>query len=167
MASFKEIDVKSLKFNPFELIGDKWMLVTAGIKNKLNTMTASWGGLGVLFNEPVVFLFIRPQRYTFDFIENNEFFSISFYDEKYKNKLSFCGTQSGRNTDKIKEISFTPVFDENAPYFEEANLVFFCKKIHGQFLDPAGFIDKTIEKNYDNDYHKLFVGKIVRTIVKE
>lgn len=167
MQDFKEIDIKSLEFNPFKLIGDKWMLITAGNEDKFNTMTASWGGLGILFNEPVVFSFIRPQRYTFEFVENNDYFSISFYDEKYKDKLTFCGTKSGRDIDKIKEISFTPVFDEKAPYFEEAKLVFICQKIHGQFLAPDGFIDQHLEKNYNNDYHKLYVGKIVKAIIKE
>lgn len=167
MLDFKAIDIKSLEFNPFELIGDKWMLITAGNEDKFNTMTASWGGLGVLFNEPVVFSFIRPQRYTFEFVENNEYFSISFYDEKYKDKLTFCGTKSGRDVDKVKEISFTPIFNEEAPYFKEAKLVFICQKIYGQFLDPDGFIDQSLEKNYNNDYHKLYVGKIVKAIIKE
>lgn len=167
MLDFKEIDIKSLKFNPFELIGDKWMLITAGKEDKFNTMTASWGGLGVLFNEPVVFSFIRPQRYTLEFVENNDYFSISFYDKKYKDKLTFCGTKSGRDVDKVKEISFNPIFNEKAPYFKEAKLVFICQKIHGQFLDPDGFIDQSLEKNYNNDYHKLYVGKIVKAIIKE
>ncbi len=167
MLDFKEIDIKSPKFNPFELIGDKWMLITAGKEDKFNTMTASWGGLGVLFNEPVVFSFIRPQRYTFEFVENNDYFSISFYDKKYKDQLTFCGTKSGKDVDKVKEISFNPIFNEKAPYFKEAKLVFICQKIYSQFLDPDGFIDQSLEKNYDNDYHKLYVGKIVKAIIKE
>lgn len=167
MSKFKEIDLKELSISPFSLIGDSWMLITSGDIKKCNTMTASWGGLGILWNKPVAFAFIRPQRYTFEFIENNEYYSLSFYNEQYKDALKVCGTVSGRDTDKIGKIGFTTLFDLEAPYFEQANLVFICKKIHGQYIDPKGFIDTSINKNYiNNDYHKMYIGEIVKVIKK-
>lgn len=166
--SFKEINPKKLtEFNAFSQIGDNWMLITAGDRQKFNTMTASWGSIGVLWNKNVTTIFVRPQRYTFEFLENNDYYTLSFFGSKYKKELNFCGTHSGRNTDKIKETNLTPLFDKEAPYFEEAENVFVCKKIYTQFMDPSGFIDVTLEKNYEkNDYHKIYVGEIVSCMEK-
>ncbi len=168
MSGFKEINLKKLSLEPFSLIGDSWMLITSGNMQDYNMMTASWGGLGVLWNKPVAICFIRPQRYTFEFVERNDYFSLSFYNEKYRDALTLCGTKSGRDVNKTAATNFTPVFDEPAPYFEEADLVFVCQKIHSQFLDPGCFIDKSVEKNYNNgDYHKMYVGKIIKGLKKE
>lgn len=167
MSTFKEINLKELLISPFSLIGDSWMLITSGNSCKYNTMTASWGGLGVLWNKTVTFCFVRPQRYTFEFLENNDYYSLSFFDEKYKDALKLCGTVSGRDVNKQEKTKFTSLFDQNAPYFDQANLVFICKKIHGQFIDPKCFIDSSINKNYtNNDYHKMYVGEIVKAIRK-
>ncbi len=168
MSGFKEINLKKLSLEPFSLIGDSWMLITSGNMQDYNMMTASWGGLGVLWNKPVAICFIRPQRYTFEFVERNDYFSLSFYNEKYRDALTLCGTKTGRDVNKTAATNFTPVFDEPAPYFEEADLVFVCQKIHSQFLDPGCFIDKSVEKNYNNgDYHKMYVGKIIKGLKKE
>ncbi len=166
--SFKSIAVKDFNDNIFKLIGDEWMLITSGNKNKYNTMTASWGGAGVLWNKNVTFSFVRPQRYTFEFMESNDYYTLSFYDKKYKNALKLCGSVSGRDVDKVKKIGFCEVFDNDSIYFNEAKLVIICKKIYGQFLDPACFIDKSICGLYKNeDYHKLFIGEIVKVLVKD
>ena len=97
---FKEISVNSINENFFKLIGEKWMLITAGNEQNLNMMTASWGGVGVLWNKNVAFSFIRPNRYTFEFTEQNDYYTLSFYDDEFKSELSFCGTNSGRDVDK-------------------------------------------------------------------
>jgi flavin reductase (DIM6/NTAB) family NADH-FMN oxidoreductase RutF len=166
--SFREIDVNELKINPFSLIGKEWMLITAGDKNNYNTMTASWGGFGVIWNKPVTFSFIRPNRYTFEFTESNDYFTISFYPEEYKKTLSFCGSNSGRDVNKAKETGLTPVFTEPAPYFEQARLVMICKKLHAQFIDPSCFVDKDIISNYqDDDFHKFYIGEIIKVLIKE
>ena len=81
MKKFTEIDVKSINDNMFKSIGQDWMLITSGEKEKFNTMTASWGGVGVLWNKNVTFAFIRPQRYTFDFMEKNDYYSLSFFNQ--------------------------------------------------------------------------------------
>ena len=98
---FKEISVSELNKNAFKLIGKDWMLITSGTEEKLNTMTASWGGLGVIWNTNVSFIFVRPQRYTFEFLEENDYYTLSFFGDEYKKVLSYCGKNSGRNVDKI------------------------------------------------------------------
>ena len=89
-----------------------WALVTAGNTGSFNTMTVSWGGIGYLWDRPVVYLFIRPERYTHDFIERENFLTVSFYDEKYRRALQICGTKSGRDMDKVAEAGLTPVATE-------------------------------------------------------
>ncbi len=164
--SFTETSAKELDgFNTFSQIGEKWMLITAGNKEKFNTMTASWGMMGILWNKDVATAFVRPQRYTFEFLEKNDYYTLSFFESKYKKQLSYCGRNSGRNVDKIKETGLTPIFDEQAPYFKEASTVFICKKIYGQFISPEGFIDVDLDKNYENkDYHKMYVGEIIKCL---
>lgn len=165
--SFKEISAKELNENPFSLIGDKWMLVTAGNENKFNTMTASWGSMGVMWNKNVVFSFIRPQRYTYSFLDENEYFTLSFYTDEYKSSLAICGKLSGRDVNKVEEAKLTPVFDQKAPYFEQARLVLVCKKLYKQAMKPEHFIDSELESFYpQKDYHHMFIGEIVKVLIK-
>ncbi|MBQ8057036.1 MAG: flavin reductase [Ruminococcus sp.] len=162
-----EISPNNLPKSAFEMIGKDWMLLTAGNEQKYNTMTASWGGLGVLWNKNVVFAFVRPQRFTFDFMNESEYFSCSFFKEEYRNALSFCGKYSGRDVDKAKECNLTPDFTENAPYFAEADTVIICKKLYVQQMDESCIIDKSIKANYNgDDYHHVFVGEIVKVLKK-
>jgi len=166
---FKEIDITKLCFNPFTKIEKEWMLVTAGNAEKCNTMTANWGGLGVLWKKYVSFIFIRPQRYTLEFIEQEEYYTLCFFDENSRKALSYCGSYTGRGIDKIKESGLTPVYDEAAPYFEEAKLVFICRKMHEQSIDPSCIIDQSVETDWypQKDYHKLFIGDIVKVLEKQ
>lgn len=162
-----EISPNNLEKTPFEMIGKDWMLLTAGDENKYNTMTASWGGLGVLWNKNVVFAFVRPQRFTIEFMNDSDYFSCSFFDESYRNALAYCGKYSGRDVDKAKECNLTPDFTENAPFFKEANTVLVCKKLFIQDMTEDCFIDKTLLSNYENnDYHRVFVGEIVKVLKK-
>ena len=166
--AFKTVAPETLKDNPFTLIGGDWMLVTAGDEQKFNTMTASWGGVGVLWNRNVAFSFIRPQRYTFSFLEANDYYTLSFYPRDKKPALALCGARSGRDCDKVKLAGLTPVFDENAPYFEEARLVLVCRKMYGQMMTPESFLtDETASMYQDGDYHKVYVGEIVKVLIKE
>ncbi|MBQ3928574.1 MAG: flavin reductase [Clostridia bacterium] len=168
MSNFKEIDIATLDGNFFTKIGKEWTLITAGSKDKLNTMTASWGGVGVLWNKNVVFSFIRQSRYTLEFIDNNDYYTLSFFGGHKMEELIFCGRNSGRDVDKIKETGLIPVFDERAPFFEQAELVLICKKLYKQTMTSDSFIDKSLaEQNYsDNDWHEVFVGEIVKAVVK-
>ena len=165
---FSEVDIKKIeKFNPFEKIGKKWMLITAGDEKECNMMTASWGMMGVLWNKNVASIFVRPQRYTFRFLEENEYYTISFFGEEYRKELLFLGQNSGKDINKLKSTSLNPIYNQNAPYFEEASCVLVCKKIYNQFIKPECFLDFDINKNYEEqDYHKIFIGEIEKCLIK-
>ena len=165
---FRTTDPKQLSFNSFSAIGDQWMLITAGDKEKANTMTASWGGTGVLWNKNVVTCYVRPQRFTREFIDNNEFFSVSFLPDEYRKQLVYCGRVSGRDEDKIAGSGLTLLHDNAAPYFEQAETALICKKIYVGELKPEGIVDpKDDAANYPaKDYHIVYIGEIVETLVK-
>ena len=166
---WKKIDPKQIEQNVFSMIGDQWMLVTAGTQEHCNTMTASWGGLGVLWNKPVVTAYIRPQRYTREFLDENEYFTLSFFGEDYRKQLALCGSKSGREVDKVKECGFTVLTGEgNAPYFAEAELVLVCRKHFVQQMDPANIPADICESVYPTkDYHYIYIGEIMEALVKE
>lgn len=165
---FKKIDPKMIEGNTFDMIGKQWMLITAGIGDDCNTMTASWGGLGVLWEKPVSFCFVRPQRYTYEYMEKYSYHTICFFDEKYREALNFCGTYSGRDYDKIAKTGLTKIdFEDRSTYFEEAKLVIVSRKIYYQDIDPNHFLDKSIDLNYKlKDYHRMYTGEIVSCMVK-
>ena len=143
MHTFQPYPIDMLNMNPFTKIGKEWALISAGDKNKCNTMTVSWGGVGVLWGKNVVYIFIRDSRYTKEFIDNGEFFSMSFFDEKYRDALSYCGKESGRNVDdKFKGAGLTPAFRHNIPYPDEANLVLLCRKMAAVPITEDSFIDQ-------------------------
>ena len=169
MSDFKKITTEELTANPFKLIGKDWMLITAGDKEKFNTMTASWGGVGIMWGKPVATAYIRPQRYTFEFIENGDYYTQSFFDEEYRDALKFCGSKSGRDYDKVKETGLTPVVDDEtgAVYFKEAKVVFICKKMYAQFLNEESALTEEVTKWYNGDYHKMYMSEIVSVLVKE
>lgn len=161
---FHEINVHLINENLFKLIEKDWFLITAGNKEEMNTMTANWGGLGYLWNKNVCFIFIRPTRYTYKFVEANDFFTLSFFEEKYRKELDFCGSKSGRDVNKIEKCGFTPIyFSEGGVAFEEAKLIMTCRKLYMQDIDPANFKDSLIDRNYPKkDYHRMYIGEIVQ-----
>ena len=167
--AFKEIDLKTLSFNPFEKIGSEWALVTAGNpEDGVNTMTVSWGGLGVVWGENVVTVYIRPQRYTKQFIDANPTFTLSFYGPEHKRALGVLGSKSGRDTDKIAEVGFTTVFLDGTPAFEEANLVFVCRKLYADDIKPERLIDPSGDETWypEHDYHTMYIAKIEKALVR-
>ncbi|MCR5484241.1 MAG: flavin reductase [Clostridiales bacterium] len=165
--SFKETNIREIKESAVKMISDDWALVTAGDNKKFNTMTVSWGGLGELWGRDVAFIFIRPQRYTLEFINREDFFTLSFFGGKYKKELAFCGSKSGRDVDKAAATGLTPASYGDAVFFDEAETVLVCKKIAVFDILPDGFLDRSIDDNYKNgDYHKVFVGEIVKTLQK-
>lgn len=165
---FRKTDPKDLDLNVFSAIGDRWMLITAGTKEHCNTMTASWGGLGILWGVPMATAYIRPQRYTRQFVEESEYFTLAFFPESCREKLALCGRKSGRDTDKIKECGFTVAAGEGgAPYFEEAELVLVCRKRMVMPMDPAAIPQDVKQRHYHGDYHDIFWGEIVEVLVKE
>lgn len=161
------ISPHELNENIFRLIGNDWMLITAGNTNQYNTMTASWGGFGVLWNKPVAYIFIRPQRFTYQFVEDNRMFTLSFFDEKYRDALKFCGTKSGRNHNKTKETGLTPVPINGNVGFAESRLIIECTKLYSQNFERNNFVNPDIiDQNYPtSDFHKMYVGEIVNILV--
>lgn len=166
--NFIEIAPNDIEKNTFTLIGNEYMLITAKKDDKVNTMTASWGGLGVMWNKNVAYIVVRPQRYTKEFVDFSDCFSLSFFNGEIKDKLAYLGTVSGRDEDKITKSGLTTICEDNIPYFEEAKLVLFCKKLFKSEFKEDNFIDKEIiNKNYPNkDFHTLYIGEITKVIKK-
>ncbi|MGE4277182.1 MAG: flavin reductase family protein [Lawsonibacter sp.] len=165
---FQSVSPKELTDNVFSLIGDQWMLITAGTAEHCNTMTASWGGLGVMWGAPAATCYIRPQRYTKEFVDQEAYFTLSFFGEQWRKALALCGSKSGRDVDKIQECGFTPKAAAcGAPYFEEADLVLVCRKRFTQEMNPANIPEDAKEKWYPNkDYHTMYIGEIIEVLKK-
>lgn len=165
---FKTISPYDLDENVFKLIDKDWMLITAGKKDDFNTMTASWGHLGIMWSLPVAICYIRPQRYTFDFANRNEDYTLSFFDKSHRKMLQFCGTKSGRDYDKVKETGLRPLeTEEGNIFFEQARLVLECKKIYQDDMKLENFVRPEIaQKNYpNNDFHRFYFGEIMNAFV--
>lgn len=165
----REISAKEFDGNAFDLIGTTWMLVTAGDERGVNTMTASWGGLGVIWGDPAATIYVRPQRYTKEFIDAQDTFSLSFLDERWRKQLSYLGTVSGRDEDKISQAGLSTAFSGETPYFEEASLVLICRKAYAQDLSESCFADSAaFEKWYpERDLHTMYIGFVEKILVRE
>lgn len=170
MSQWKEIAPEQWEGNVFQKIGKDWMLVTAQKPDgSVNTMTASWGGLGVMWGKPVVFVVIRPQRYTKEFIDASGQLSLTFYGEEHRKMLSYMGTTSGREADKVAAQGLTVAHEDGIPYFEEADAALLTRVLFAQPYDPDSFLDTGIcEKCYpDRDYHTLYICEIEKLLVKQ
>lgn len=166
------MNLKEFTLAPFHKIDQEWALLTAGKEDKFNTMTISWGGLGTLWNKPVVTVYVKPIRYTYKFMEENEYFTISFYEETYRKDLGILGSKSGRELDKLSLTKLTPEVLENSISFKEATLTIVCKKIYFQDLD-MNHIDNSsvpqseIDRFYKNEpIHRMYIGEVVDIIDK-
>ena len=172
MKEFRQIPTEELE-NVFRLVGKDWMLITAkGTDEKgkeaVNTMTASWGGMGVLWNKPVAFVFIRPQRYTHVFTEQSDRLSLSFFTEEYRPALRLCGTKSGRELDKFAAAGLTVASENDTPYVGEARLVLLCRKLYADDLKESAFVDRSLLNNYkDGDFHRVYVVEIEKAMIEE
>ncbi len=165
---FRDICVRDFKENVTELISKEYMLITAGNKDGYNMMTASWGFMGEMWGEDSVAVVVRPERYTMDFIESSDYFTLTFFGDN-KDIHKVCGSKSGRNVDKTALTGLSPVANDNYVYFKEARLVLIIKKKYVQPMDKQFLIDKSIdEKWYQNGgWHNLIIGSIERIYVKE
>lgn len=168
MNTFKTIQPEELTANAFSTIGKDWMLVTAEIDGKVNTMTASWGGLGVMWHKNAAFIFIRPQRYTKEFVDASSHLSLCVLDENFRKELTYLGTVSGRDEAKIEKAGLTVCYEAGVPYFDQSKIVLVCRKLFCQQLDPNCFVDTTIEpKVYPNkDYHYMYVCEVEKVLVR-
>lgn len=165
----KRINISDVQDNLIEAISKEWMLVTAGNKDHFNTMTANWGGVGYIWNKPVVFVFIRPERYTYEFMEANEFFTLSFLGEKHKDIHKICGSKSGRDIDKIKETGLIPLETETGNIiFDQSRMSFECRKLYADFLEKDHFIDPSIIDRWytsHGNFHKMYIAEITNLYI--
>lgn len=165
--ALREISIHDLSINPFDMVSKDLFLITSGTLSHYNTMTAGWGTMGVNWGKPVVNIFIRPQRYTYEFVEENDLFTLCFFDKEYQPALKFCGANSGRDYDKAKETGLTPTELNGTTAFEEANLVLVCKKSYTYNICPSQFVDEQLDSWYpQKDYHKGYFGEILHIYQK-
>ena len=170
----QKVEIAQLTDNFFETIGKEWMMVCAGNAERYNMMTASWGGIGWLWNKPVAFVFVRPERYTFEFMENRDLMTLSFLGKSVKAReiYNFCGSKSGRDVNKTKESGLTPfsVEEGKAVAFEQARLTLTAKKLYADNLKAESFLDHTLtEKWYGKQggYHKMYIVEITNAWINE
>jgi len=168
----KELSIEQLSENVFSLIGKEWMLVTAGTPEKYNMMTASWGGLGWLWNKPVAFVFIRPERHTFNYIENGDNMTLSFMgaDPGMRKLYGLLGSKSGRDINKMDIPGLTPIPAANGGViYEESRLTIECKKLFITDMKEENFLDKDLVKFYGEHggMHRVYIVEIEKVLVKE
>ena len=167
MHTFQPYPADMLEINPFTKIGKEWMLITSGNKEKANTMTASWGGLGVLWGKNVAYIFVRDSRYTKEFIDANDTFSLTFF-EGQQAALKYLGTVSGRDEDKIAVARFNLNYSGDTPFIDEGNLVFICKKLSATRMTADQFLDPKLADTFykDSDMHTMYVGEITQILAR-
>ena len=166
----KSIDPDKLSVEIVSLWDKQWFLLTAGTPEDFNMMTVSWGSIGCIWNKPFVQIVVRPQRYTFEFMENNNTFSLCSFPEEYRPALQLLGSKSGRHGDKLSltDLTIRKSSKISAPSYNEASLILECRKMYYQDLDPNGFLDETIQDNYPiNDYHRVYYGEILAAFINE
>ncbi len=171
----KEIKVEELNFNPFTTFGNEWFLLSAG-KNEenYNTMTGSSAQIGCIWRQnnkqiPTCIVYARKQRYTKEFLDNNDYFSLSFFTESERKNLNYLGTVSGRDEDKVSKVGYKPDFINDTAYFANAKLVLICRKLYSDAIKKDKFIDKEIAPMiYPNDdFHDFYIGEIVKIMVSD
>ena len=167
----KPIDVKSLSTDILHVFDNQKALLTAGTPERLNTMTIGWAQMGTVWGTPMCTVYVRPERYTYDFMEEQDYFTVSVLplDHK-KTTMVYCGTKSGRDVDKVKDCGLTVSFGEgNAPYIEEAEWVLVCKKVYAQDLAAEHILEQDLISPYygaKGNWHKMYMGKVVEAYKK-
>jgi len=159
------MNIQDINYNIFKIFDKDWALLTTGNKDKFNTMTISWGQMGTLWNKPVVTVFVKPTRYTSEFMFDNEYFTVSFYDEQYRKDLSLLGSKSGKDLDKVAQTSLVPVLNENYVSFKQAKTTLVLKKIYTDRLKKENIPEFAQKRFYgEDDHHYVFVGELVDII---
>lgn len=159
------MNLESFNFKPFYTLDKEWALLSVGNKEKFNMMTVSWGGFGTIWGKPVVSVYVRKSRYTYEFIEENDYFTLSFYDEKYKKDLGILGSKSGRGINKKDLVSLNEEEVGNSISFKEANLTLVCKKIYYDDLKQENMKPEIQEQFYKKDeIHRMYIGEVIDII---
>lgn len=171
MQPFREITPSEFISSPFDLIGRDWILITAPDNKKesgANAMTASWGGLGILWNKPVATVYVRPQRYSYDLCEKSDRISLGFLPDEYRDAMKYCGTHSGKDTDKLRDCSLGCTTVDGVPVIAQAKLVMICKKAYADNIKKECFIDQDHLKHYSaDDFHRFYILEIEKILIKE
>lgn len=168
LQGYRQIAPDKIPGNIIKMLSEDWMLITAGNDSRFNMMTASWGGLGHLYNKPVSICFINPARYTYQLMESGDTYTLSFYTEAYRDALNYCGHNSGKDGDKVKAAGLTPITTPSgAKAFSEAWLILECKKLVSQSLIPEALADPTLKTQWSGKpMHKMYIGEILNVWVK-
>jgi len=155
----------------FSVFGANNALLTAGNQSGCNTMTIGWCQLGRVWNQPTCTVFVRPERYTYQFMESGDYFTVSVLPLSYQKTMALCGTKSGRDLDKIKECGLTVCYGAgDAPFFDEAEWVLVCRKLYAQDLTADCVLDGgRILPSYGvkGGWHRMYVGEVVEAYKKE
>lgn len=159
---FETIKLKQLQYNPFDIIQNRGMLLTAGDDKLANSMMINWGMMGILWNRCVVEVMVRPQRHTKTFLDEQDCFSLSLFDTKYKDKMLYFGTHSGKTEDKYLATDFHLDFHEGIPYITESKFVLFCRKLYIDEFDLNGYLEKLVaEEHYQKgDFHTRYIAEV-------
>lgn len=167
MHVFQPFPIEKLEFNPFEKIGKEWALVSAGSKQKANTMTISWGGVGVLWGKNVAFIFVRDSRYTKELIDTYDLFSISFLNEEHRTAMQYCGSHSGRDEDKMEHAKLTWNYKHAIPFIDEGNFILLCQKLSATRITEESFLSPAVREWYtDGDMHTMYVAEIIEVLAR-
>lgn len=168
LQGYKRIAPDKIPGNIIKMLSEDWMLITAGNDQQFNPMTASWGGLGNLYNKPVTFCFINPARYTYDIMDKGDTYTLTFYTETYREALNYCGHNSGKDKDKVKEAGLTPITTPSgSKAFSEAWMIIECRKMISQTINIDGISDPELRKQWAGKaMHKMFIGEILNVWVK-
>ena len=172
--TFQPFSLDEVEINPFTKIGKDWGLISAGNKNTYNTMTVSWGGMGILWGKKVVFIFIRDSRYTKELIDQGEMFSVSFLGESYRDALNYCGSHSGKDENKFEGAGLTPAFKMSTPYVDEANFVLICHKLAKVPITKDTFTEMGLDARWYGEkapdhlgnYHTMYIGEIMESMAR-
>lgn len=170
MSIFREITPDGLNYSPFQLIGNDWILITAPDETKesgANAMTASWGGLGVLWNKPVATIYVRPQRYSYDLCEKAERIALCILPDEYRASLTYCGRNSGRDKDKLKDCSLDCAEIYGVKVINQSKIALICKKAYADNLKEDNFVNREHLKHYAGDYHRVYILEIEKILVKD
>lgn len=161
------MELKDINLNVFPLFDEKWGLVTAGNLEHFNTCTVAWGELGQLWRRPVATVYINPLRYTNEFMQANDTFTLSFFPDAYHKDLALLGSKSGRDGNKVAETLLTPISFGDSVGYEEANLIFLCKKIYTHLFETEK-MDTSVQSIYSETFppHYMYIGEIIDVIKK-
>jgi flavin reductase (DIM6/NTAB) family NADH-FMN oxidoreductase RutF len=160
-----EIKPEELTLKAVDLWKNQWLLLTAGTMENCNMMTVAWGSIGCMWNRPFVQIVVRPQRYTLEYLEQADSFTLCGFPDEYRHDLRHLGTVSGRNTDKLAGTSLTlkPSVSVASPSYYQASLILECRKMYAQNMDPAGFVIDLHQRVYpEKDYHRIYFGEILK-----